>query len=43
MLDGGRLVEFDSPAALLASDSAFHAMCKESGDYEDLVDRTRMQ
>ncbi|QRW04429.1 ABC transporter [Ceratobasidium sp. AG-Ba] len=37
MLDGGKVVEYDTPRNLLAKgDGAFHAMCKKSGDYEEL-------
>lgn len=41
VLDEGRLVEFDSVASLLATDSAFHRMCQESGDYAELLSRSR--
>lgn len=37
VLEGGRVLEFDTPAALLARDSAFREMCRQSGDYEELV------
>ena len=41
VLEEGRLIEFDTPAALFASDSAFHRMCRESGDYEELLTRVK--
>ncbi|GAA6053294.1 hypothetical protein JCM3770_006670 [Rhodotorula araucariae] len=35
VLDHGRVVEYDSPAALLArDDSAFAALCRKSGEFE---------
>ncbi|KAK4700588.1 hypothetical protein P7C70_g5658, partial [Phenoliferia sp. Uapishka_3] len=41
VLNDGQLCEFDTPARLLATESAFHQMCRESGDYEDLLARVR--
>ncbi|KAJ1924906.1 hypothetical protein IWQ60_004913 [Tieghemiomyces parasiticus] len=38
VLDQGRLVEFDSPLALLErSESVFHSMCVKSGDFDVLL------
>lgn len=38
VLDAGKVVEFDSPANLLAqTDGHFYKMCKHSGDFEALV------
>lgn len=37
VLEAGKVVEFDSPSNLLKYDSAFHRMCKESGDYQELL------
>ncbi|KAG9109285.1 hypothetical protein FRC07_008343, partial [Ceratobasidium sp. 392] len=38
VLDSGRVVEYDTPRNLLEKeDGAFHAMCKKSGDYEELI------
>ncbi|KAG8737214.1 hypothetical protein FRC10_008460 [Ceratobasidium sp. 414] len=38
VLDAGCVVEYDAPQKLLAKgDGAFHAMCKKSGDYEELI------
>ncbi|KAG9073933.1 hypothetical protein FS749_014558, partial [Ceratobasidium sp. UAMH 11750] len=38
VLDAGQVVEYDTPGNLLVKkDGAFHAMCKKSGDYEELV------
>ena len=31
------MLEFDTPVALLERDSAFSEMCRQSGDYEELV------
>lgn len=40
VLDQGKLLECDTPARLLARDgSAFHTLCKNSGDYEELKRR----
>ncbi|GAA5842131.1 hypothetical protein JCM9279_002796 [Rhodotorula babjevae] len=37
VLDHGRVLEYDTPAALLArDDSAFAALCRKSGEYEQL-------
>lgn len=39
VLDQGRVVEFDSPAVLLSRpDGVFHGLCRESGDYEELME-----
>ena len=38
VLDAGELVEYDTPANLLEKkDSAFAALCKDSGNYEALL------
>ncbi|CAE6455347.1 unnamed protein product, partial [Rhizoctonia solani] len=38
VLDAGRVVEFDTPKALLEKpNGTFHEMCRKSGDYEYLV------
>lgn len=38
LLDQGRIVEFDRPAALLANpDSMFYALCKATGQSEFAV------
>ena len=40
VLDQGHLLECDTPATLLAKeDSAFHTLCRNSGDYEELKRR----
>lgn len=36
VLDAGKVVEFDSPAALLAKDGAFKALVDGSGDRDAL-------
>lgn len=37
MLDAGEVVEFDTPAALIAKDNGvFRGMCKESGHFAEL-------
>ncbi|KAJ1310438.1 hypothetical protein OPQ81_007171 [Rhizoctonia solani] len=43
VIDGGRVVEFDSPAKLFENkDSIFHGMCKSSGiTSEDIANATR--
>ncbi|KAG8717175.1 hypothetical protein FRC09_014648 [Ceratobasidium sp. 395] len=38
VLDSGRVAEYDTPRSLLAKeDGVFHAMCRKSGDYEELI------
>ncbi|KAI8867329.1 hypothetical protein GQ42DRAFT_126886, partial [Ramicandelaber brevisporus] len=38
VLDKGRIVEFDTPATLLATDgSVFRGMCQASGEFDILV------
>ncbi|KAM0756114.1 P-loop containing nucleoside triphosphate hydrolase protein [Meredithblackwellia eburnea MCA 4105] len=38
VLQNGKIVEFDNPGRLLSSDdSLFHEMCRQSGEYGDLV------
>lgn len=39
VIDAGRVVEFDSPKALLEKeDGAFLKMCRESSDFEELLE-----
>lgn len=42
VLSSGSIVEFDSPAALLSRDSEFASLCKKSGEYEELVELSRL-
>ena len=37
VLDNGKIAEYDSPFALLQKNGIFTSMCRESGEYQELV------
>jgi ABC-type multidrug transport system fused ATPase/permease subunit len=41
VLDKGRVVQFNSPYALITRKGQFREMCKESGEFEELLEMAR--